>query len=427
MGLLFSGPIVLGQDLSNLERVLREKIAEAEREHRRNLKNSQGDDYGSNVRSGPSETERIRQERERKEEQRRHDEEVRRQREEEFKADKANLQGTLKGIDVGESSIGFCAGLRGLSDDGPNNNNQASYSKGLRGLAETSPSPNGNSNYSSGLRGYSNDYSEQYPSSTRNATTASDSRIYSNDVIKSNTNSKDSEKITNTNTVYAISSSSPHIEQHRESNRLRNQMVYQESDIHGYSSSNNASFNSISRIGSSVEYTRYVVINKPEPVYYQGPGTSFFRMDLSEESKEPILDRIEQRIDIWREAGEHKVLTYVGDQLTGLARKTISSSSAIGSQVVKVYDIVKDIAGVKNMEMNIINRSIEASKKSIITGNPDYVNEVNQVNHKEVQSYLNNYMENKGYIPPSSRKLDKKGQDVTKKVAETWVRSRIIK
>ena len=153
LGLLFSGPIVLGQDLSNLERVLREKIAEAEREHRRNLKNSQGDDYGSNVRSGPSETERIRQERERKEEQRRHDEEVRRQREEEFKADKANLQGTLKGIDVGESSIGFCAGLRGLSDDGPNNNNQASYSKGLRGLAETSPSPNGNSNYSSGLRG----------------------------------------------------------------------------------------------------------------------------------------------------------------------------------------------------------------------------------------------------------------------------------
>lgn len=173
---------------------------------------------------------------------------------------------------------------------------------------------------------------------------------------------------------------------------------------------------------SSFEYAQLVALAQTEPIRYYGGNTSFSSLSNAGAPKESILESVERKIDIWRDEGKHRLLTYWGDKLTGLARKTITTSSALGTQVVKVYDIMNDIADVKNVEMNVINRTLDASKKSILTGDRRHVEEVLPINRSEVDNHLGSYMEKKGFIPPSARALDKKGQQVAKQVAEESVK-----
>lgn len=263
---------------------------------------------------------------------------------------------------------------RSLRGGESNRSSSSDYSKGLRGLSDYQYSNNGYASYSSGLRGYSERIDERSRYSTGKHVDVINNRVLS---PKSDTRHSVSNDVSR-----------------------KDDYIYQ-----------------------------YELVNVPEPVYYS--PSAYFVMGTTESPDDPWLDRFEQQIDVWREAGKHKVLSYVGDKLMGFARKTISTSSAMGAQIDRVYDVVNDIAGVKNLEMNIINRNLDAVRSSIKTGNPCSVNEANQKAQQEVIDYRNTDMANKNLIPSSPEQIDKEGQNVTKEVAKTatgrWIKSKIIK
>lgn len=261
--------------------------------------------------------------------------------------------------------------LRGGESNRPSS---SKYGKGLRGLSDYQDSGDGQTSYSSGLRGFQEESDERGGYSTEKH----DDAIRNRGLSPKN------------DTRHSVSNDFSR----------RNEYIYQ-----------------------------YELVNVPELVYYS--PNAYFVMGTSESQDDPWLDRFEQQIDVWRETGEHKVLSYVGDKLIGFARKTVSRSSAMGAQIVRVYGIVNDIAGVKNLEMNIINRNLGAVRSAIKTGNPRSVNEANQKAQQEVIDHRNTYMANKNLISPSPKQIDKKGQAVTKGVTETasekWIQSKIIK
>lgn len=110
-----------------------------------------------------------------------------------------------------------------------------------------------------------------------------------------------------------------------------------------------------------------------------------------------------------------------------IARQTISSSNVIGAQAVKIYNIMKDVAGLKHMEENIVIRNFDAIKKTIITGNTQYVNEVNRYTENEVVNYRNKLLSDKGIIPPGSSQIPQKAKKITNEVVEVGTKEAIAK
>lgn len=328
--------------------------------------------------------------------------------EEEFKADKAELQGSMRGYNSNNSFYGYSGGLKGVSNDGSLTSDPTDFSSGLKGIGNKSTSGERKSLYGSGLRDYSDDNSiTDANSSTLRIEEASSKYNTINEDTPTNIKLEPS---TRSNVGNSSNQTCSNTTQFRGNNAS-----YSSSSTHTKSSNAKKTY-------LSYEYTRYVTINNPEAAYYTGPGSYYYSIDSSDNYEEPLIDRIEQRIDLWREEGRNKALTYIGDKLTGFARKTISAKSAMGVQAIKVLDVFKDIAGVYNVEKRIINRTLDATKKTIITGDSRYIDEVQPINKKEVNDQLDSYLDSKGLYLPNARKLDKKGQQVTLEVAEESIK-----
>ncbi len=160
----------------------------------------------------------------------------------------------------------------------------------------------------------------------------------------------------------------------------------------------------------------------PTPAYY-------IRSDDNADQENILdkLDRVQEEFDRWAEIGQHKVLNYVGDKLMSFTRSTITKSSALGKQLLKMYDIANEIAEVRKLDTRIVTRSVDASYRSIITGDGRYAEDALYKGYSDVTESGNNALVKKGLLPPNAKALDKKGQDVTKLAAEAWIQNRISK
>lgn len=363
-------PSVCGQ---NLETVLRRKIEEAEAEfwRKRGGKNKGDKDEGVPP-TVSSEEIKAKQEAERREQRKKDQkrvEEERKRSEKAFREDKEELSKSLKGLNGSGKSSGFSTGLRSLSDDNSSTGGKSKYGSGLRMYSEESPSTN--SHQKGTYEAYFSEETKTYEHSSYD-----------------NRSSLSKEAVTTFSPAKSVSQ----------------------------------------KPQKSHDYMPIVVETGPRPVYYQGPA--FYTLGAEEESGESLIDKVENQIDVWREAGEHKVLTYVGEKLTGLARKTVSTKSAMGAQIMKVYDIINDAAGVFNLQKNIATRTFGAVKKSAITEDGRYVDEVNLQNKADVNNHYYRYMVDHGLLPPDAKlaekQMKKEIKKETEKTAEIWL-GRIIK
>ena len=387
IGLLMMSTSVYGQQ--DIEAVLRRKIEEAmekyRREHEGEIENetkkvsetrtekrSKREEREDNERSrAAAEEMRARKEAEKREQRRQEEkraEEERRRTEKAFKEDKEELSKSLRGMNESGKSSGYSTGLRGMSDDA-SSKRKNSFSTGLRGLSDEGTSTG------SALKG------------TYEAYFGEEEKTYEH-------NYYDSRSSIGKEAVTSFSPAKP----------------------------------AVPRPQKSDDLIPAVVEAEPRPVYYQGPA--FYGLGAEDESKESIIDKVENQIDVWREAGEHKVLTYVGEKITGFARKTVSTKSAMGAQVMKVYDFLNDAADVFNLEKNVATRSLDAIKKSAITEDSRYVDEVNLQNKADIDNAYNRYMVDHGLLPSDAKaaeKLMKKEiKKEAKKTGEIWL-GRIIK
>ena len=305
--------------------------------------------------------------------------------EEEFRADKTELQESLRGYKSAGSASGYSSGLRGLSNYNSNNNERTSFSSGLRGVSDDSSPAGGKTNYSAGLKGYSEETSNTniYAKSDEMNNNASGNE--KNEELYSPTITRDTRVNSNT---YSLDSKSGLSLTHK-------------------------------HFASTKDYTTYISVYNPQPIYYQGQGSSFYRMGIAEDGDGAWLDLIEEKIDIWREAGEYKVLTYIGDKLTGFARETVSKSSTVGAWFYKVLDIANEGVGIKNLVVKTAERNLNAIRKSTISMTPRYVNDANKTNKREIDSYASTALEKKGLLPPDAQSLDRKAQNTMKDLAET--------
>ena len=370
IGLLMVSSSVYGQNLEGLEDRLRRKIEEAEAEfwRKRGGKNKGGEDATPTVSSEEIKAKQEAERREQRKKDQKRVEEERKRSEKAFREDKEELSKSLKGLNGSGKSSGFSTGLRSLSDDNSSTGGKSNYGSGLRMYTEESPS------------------TDSYQKGTYEAYFNEETKTYEHSTYK-NRSSLSKETVT----TFSPTKSVPHKPQ------------------------------------KSYDYMPVVVETGPRPVYYQGPA--FYTMG-AEESGESLIDKVENQIDVWREAGEHKVLTYVGEKLTGLARKTVSTKSAMGAQVMKVYDIINDALGVFNLQKNIATRTFDAVKESAITEDSRYVDEVNRQNKADVDNHYHRYMVDHGLLPPDAKQAEKQMKKEIKKeaekTAEIWL-GRIIK
>lgn len=405
---------VCGQNLNGLEEKLQKKFNEAILEKERKAKKNERSEAKSRQQSEAVREAEIRRAKEAEKERR----------EMEFVADKDNLQKSLRGNESSGSSTSFSSGLRGISDNKNVNGNRAVLYNGLRGVSDGNSIPE-TFGIESELRGYSN---ESLPRANPVENTVKST------LIEDNSNNADllSNPKSNTRSSGIVSSHS------YEASFSATDDPEGTSSILSYNSSylsieqnhiatRNTSNQSVTPTLPNQDYIRFIQADKPEPKYYHGQNVGSYRIVASDIPQDSFLEKIEQRIDLWREEAKHEVITYMGDKLTRLARKTISGSSAIGTQIVKVYDIIRNISDVKNMEMNIITKTLDATSKSIKTEDASFVNETLQKDKKDADTYLFTYMEKNNYIPPSPQKITQKAKDVTKTAGEAWIYSRITR
>lgn len=168
---------------------------------------------------------------------------------------------------------------------------------------------------------------------------------------------------------------------------------------------------------SSSGYAQYVADVEPEPIYFHSTEANFFRIGSPEpqdKSLDDFIDAFEQKVDVWKENGGHEVLAIVGEQITTFARVAVSASSVIGSQIMKLVEIVSDAKDLNNLETNIVNNSIDAYKKAAVTQNPRYVDEALQ----DIQQKVDQYADKKIGIRNGAKQT-------TSNLAEAWTRSRM--
>lgn len=366
IGLLMASSSVYGQDLSVIDRKINEANEEFWRKKRG--KKNKGDKGEGVSRTVSSEEIKATQEVKRKQDQKRAEEEQKR-REKAFLDDKEEMSKSLKGLNGSGKSSGYSTGLRSLSDDNPSTRGKSKFSSGLRMYSEESPSTN--SHQKGTYEAYFSEETKTYEHSSYD-----------------NRSSLSKEAVTTFSPAKSVSQ----------------------------------------KPQKSHDYMPIVVETGPRPVYYQGPA--FYTLGAEEESGESLIDKVENQIDVWREAGEHKVLAYTGEKLTSLARKTVSTKSAMGAQVMKVYDIINDALGVFNLQKNIATRTVDAVKKSAITEDSRYVDEVNRQNKADVDNHYHRYMVDHGLLPPDAKQSEKQMKKEIKKeaekTAEIWL-GRIIK
>ena len=285
---------------------------------------------------------------------------------EKFKAEKPNLQSSLRGSGTYNFSSGYKNGLRGFSQDKSTDNK---YSSGLKGFYDNSPLLEDRSYYSYELRGYSDNEQQKVSDLHTSVPEITDANYYEDF-----------------------------------SNRL-----------------------TPNRPNNSLDITNARVRPRTEamPYYNLKPVAHIKGVDY--ENNKSLLERFEQQIDVWRETGKHEFLTYVGDKITGVTRKTISNSSAIGAQIVKVYDILKDIAEVKNTEKSIIDRSFDAINKTVVTGDRRYIDESLQYAQQKANDQQMNILAKKGVIPSGHKSVQNEVKKVNNELAELWLSSKMVK
>lgn len=156
----------------------------------------------------------------------------------------------------------------------------------------------------------------------------------------------------------------------------------------------------------------------PKVVFFYGPDWAFYRR--FEGNEESWLDKIESKIDRWKEQGQHKVLTTAGEKLMGFTKKTISNGSAWGKQVMRIYDYLSDAAGIKNISLRMANKSMNAVVESSRTGKPNTAEESGRDIEREVNDYYLRYMESKRLISPrpstAERLMKQEAEEMTYKV-----------
>ena len=337
--------------------VIERKLLEADAEMKRKHRGKNKGDKGEGVsRTVSSEEIKAKQEAKRKQDQKRAEEEQK-QSEKAFMDDKEKMSKSLKGLNESGKSSGYSTGLRSLSDDNPSTRGKSKFSSGLRMYSEESSS------------------TDSYQKGSYDAYFSEEEKTYEYGSYDNQT-SRSKEAVT----TFSPPKSVPNKPQ------------------------------------KSYDYMPVVVKTEPRPVYYQGPA--FYILGAEDESKESLIDKVENQIDVWRETGKHKVLAYVGERLTGLARKTVSTKSAMGAQAMKVYDIINEVAGVFNLEKNIATRSVDAVKKSIITEGSRYVDEVNPQNKADVDDYFYRYMVDHNLLPPDAKQVETQMKKEMKKEAE---------
>ena len=323
--------------------------------------------------------------------------------EEEFKASKAELLNSLRGNESSsQSGSGYSSGLRGLSSDGNGNNARSSYSIGLRGFSEEHQYE-GSKTYSSEFRelsndGRSNSNQSSYSSGSKDLSSDSQRNGYSSSVSNSNVNTVSSGVYANRQSSSSFINEKPaSIKQRTIPTSLRK--------------AGRSNYSSIT------QYTQYVATVDPEPIYFHSIEANFFRMGSSETQDKSLADYVdafEQKVDVWKEEGGHEILTFVGDQITSFARATVSNSSVIGAQIMKIVDIYSEAADLKNLHVNIANKGFDAIKRSVATNNPRYIDEALH----DIQQKIDQYAEEKIGFKNSAKQT-------TSNLAGVWTRSRI--
>lgn len=313
--------------------------------------------------------------------------------EEEFKYDKANLKKSLRGLD-------YSGGLRGLSVEYPNNSNQSSYGNGLRGLNEGF--------HQESISSQNYDYSKQTSicySSTESETISSGKGLSDEDQA----NDFDSNR------------------SYSESENVRSDYVTADNKNH-YVTSNNRKVQTIDKPKVAFdEFILYMAVYDPEPIYYSGPSDAFYRRFESEE--ESFLDKVETLADELYDEGRWKLLSSAASKLVKFTRKTLSSKSAIGKQLLKIYDIVNDAADIRNFELSFIEKNLDATKKSIITEDPQHVDYRTREAKYDADQYANKYLAKKGYLPYNYEqlsyklpdKVEEQADETAHKILEKWV------
>lgn len=118
-------------------------------------------------------------------------------------------------------------------------------------------------------------------------------------------------------------------------------------------------------------------------------------------------------------------------KLTQWTRKVISNSSVIGVPILKVYDIINDIAGIKNWQKRINKEILDATEEAIRTGDYEKLDARLAAIGKEVDDYVNAYLARHGVIPKNiplaAEDAKREAKDVTYKVADAWLGTKIKK
>lgn len=328
-------------------------------------------------------------------ESRRRKAEQQRRIEEEFIHGKTNLKRTLRGMD-------YSGGLRGLSVESPDNSNQSSYGNGLRGLHEEARQES--------ISNQNHDYSKQtsiHSSSAEYETIHSGegfSEEYQARGFDSNYSYSESDKVT-----------------------VRSDYVNADTKNHSVTSDNGKELATDRPKVAFDEYIQYLAVCDPEPIYYSGPSDAFYRRFEPEEVS--FLDKVETLADRLYDEGRWKLLSSAASKLVKFTRKTISAKSAIGKQLLKIYDIVNDAADIRNFELSFIEKNLDATKKSIITEDPQHVDYRTREAKYDADQYANKYLAKKGYLPYNYEqlsyklpdKVEEQADETALKILEKWV------
>lgn len=112
-------------------------------------------------------------------------------------------------------------------------------------------------------------------------------------------------------------------------------------------------------------------------------------------------------------------------KLTQWTRKVISKGSVIGAPILKMYDLIKDIAAYKNWEKRINKEILDATEEAIRTGDYAKLDARLTAIGKEVEDYVNAYLAGHGVIPKNiplaAEDAKREAKDVTYKVVDAWL------
>lgn len=122
-----------------------------------------------------------------------------------------------------------------------------------------------------------------------------------------------------------------------------------------------------------ITYLQVIVSTEPEPQYYQ--GNRFFSIgggwdftDLPE---------------IWQEEGEKNLKGFLNGRYMKWTKQQISSSSALGAELMQLYESLSNAISIRDTEKSIITRTLDTVKKAALTGDRKYVEEINSANLKD--------------------------------------------